>query len=237
MSRLAAEQNLPTRERKPMPPTFASKYGPWALIAGASEGLGAAFADALAARGVNLLLLARRADKLEDVAERVRSRYGIEVRSEACDLASPDLAARLEALTTDIAVGLAVYNAAHAPIGALVARPVDDLLRVVDVNVRGPLIVARTLAPGMVARGRGGIVLMSSLAGLQGAPRLAAYAASKAFNVVLAESLWSEFRPSGVDVAVAVAGAIRTPGYVRARDTGCRHGGGGNARCARRRTH
>jgi uncharacterized protein len=87
---------------------------------------------------------------------------------------------------------------------------------VVDVNVRGPLIFARIFAPRMIARGRGGIVLMSSLAGLQGAPRVAAYAASKAFNIVLGESLWSELRPHGVDVVASTAGAIRTPGYARA---------------------
>lgn len=195
--------------------SFASKYGPWAVVAGASEGLGAAFAAALAARGLNLLLLARRADVLAGVAERLRASSGIEVRAQACDLASSDLPATLAALTADIEVGLAVYNAAHAPVGDLVSRPMEDLLRVVDVNVRGPLITARTLAPKMVARGRGGIVLMSSLAGLQGAPRIAAYAASKAFNIVLAESLWSELRPHGVDVVVACAGAIRTPGYAR----------------------
>jgi len=87
---------------------------------------------------------------------------------------------------------------------------------VVDVNVRGPLTFARTFAPGMVTRGRGGIVLMSSLAGLQGAPRIAAYAGSKAFIRVLGEGLWSELKPHGVDVLVSCAGAVRTPGYAAA---------------------
>ena len=82
-------------------------------------------------------------------------------------------------------------------------------------NIRGPLIFARTLAPKLVARGHGGIVLMSSLAGYQGAPRIATYAASKAFNIVLGEGLWRELKPHGVDVVVASAGAIRTPGYAK----------------------
>lgn len=197
-----------------MPPSFASQYGPWAVVAGASEGLGAAFAGALAARGVNLLLLARRADLLEGVAARLRATT--EVRTEVCDLARPDLPAALEALTAPLDIGLAVYNAAYAPVGELHTRAVTDLLQVIDVNVRGPLIFARTLAPRMVARGRGGIVLMSSLAGFQGAPRLAAYAASKAFNIVLGESLWSELKPHGVDVVVSCAGAVRTPGFAMA---------------------
>ena len=199
-----------------MPKSFASRYGPWAVVAGASEGLGAAFAAAIAARGVNLLLLARRGEVLAGVAEDLRGRFGVEVRADSCDLARPDLADALSALTADIAVGLGVYNAAYAIMGDLHERRMDDLMRVVDVNVRAPMIFARTLAPAMVARGRGGVVLMSSLAGFQGAPNIAAYAASKAFNTTLGESLWSELSPLGVDVVVCCAGAIRTPGYAAA---------------------
>jgi short-subunit dehydrogenase len=198
------------------PVPFSSKYGPWGIVAGASEGLGAAFAASLGARGLNVLLLARRADQLHRVADSVRKSTGVEVRTEAFDLARPDLPDALEALTANLDIGLAVYNAAHAPIGELVNRPLGDLTRAIDVNIRGPLIFARTLAPKMVARGRGGIVLMSSLAGYQGAPRIATYAASKAFNIVLGEGLWSELKPHGVDVVVASAGAIRTPGYAKA---------------------
>jgi short-subunit dehydrogenase len=200
------------------PSPFHAKYGPWAIIAGASEGLGAAFAAALAARGVNLLLLARRAGHLEAVAEHLRASSTVEVRTEVCDLARPDLPAAIEALTADLEVGLVVYNAAYVPVGDIVTRSVNDLLRVVDVNVRGPLIFARTLAPKMVARRSGGIVFMSSLAGYQGAPRIAAYAASKAFNLVLGEGLWSELRSHGVDVVVSTAGAVRTPGYAANAD-------------------
>ena len=195
--------------------SFVSKYGPWAVVAGASEGLGAAFATALAARGLNLLLLARRVEHLRAVAERLRASAKVEVRTEVCDLARADLPTTLDTVTSDLEIGLAVYNAAYAPVGDLLSRPVDDLLRVVEVNVRGPLVFARTLAPQMAARGRGGIVLMSSLAGYQGAPRIATYAASKAFNIVLGEGLWRELRPHGVDVVVSSAGAVRTPGYAK----------------------
>jgi short-subunit dehydrogenase len=199
---------------------FVARYGPWAVVAGASEGLGAAFAEILATRGLNLILLARRAEPLEATAQRLREQHNIAVRTLACDLARPDLAEALSNATAGIEIGLAVYNAAYTTIGAFVARPFDELLRVVDVNVRGPLAVARTLAPAMVERGRGGIVLVSSLAGWQGSPRIAAYAASKAFNIVLGESLWRELQPQGVDVLVVSAGAVRTPGYARtmARD-------------------
>lgn len=197
------------------PSSFASRYGPWAVVAGASEGLGAAFATVLAERGLNLLLLARRGTHLQAVAERLRTSTKVEVRTEVCDMACTDLPDTLEALTSNLDVGLAVYNAAYAPVGDLASRPLNDLLQVVDVNVRGPLIFARTLAPKMIKRRCGGIVLMSSLAGYQGAPRIATYAASKAFNIVLGEGLWSELRPHGVDVVVSSAGAIRTPGYAK----------------------
>jgi short-subunit dehydrogenase len=195
---------------------FRARYGPWAVVAGASEGLGAAFAEALGARGVNLLLLARRAELLSAVAERVRTSTGVQIRAEVCDTGRGDFAEALAALTRDVEVGCGVYNAAAAPIGPFLNRSLEDLLRVVDVNVRAPLIFARTLAPPMAARGRGGIVLMSSIAGFQGAPNIATYAASKAFNIVFAEGLWSELSPKGVDVLVSCAGAVRTPGYASA---------------------
>ena len=89
----------------------------------------------------------------------------------------------------------------------------EDLLRVVDVNCRGPLLLAHALGREMAARGRGGILLMTSLAASQGNPLLASYAASKAFELVLAEGLWAELRPRGVDVLACCAGRVRTPTY------------------------
>ena len=193
---------------------FSARYGPWAIVAGASEGLGAAFADAIASRGVNVVLLARRANVLEEVAHAVEKR-GVEARTVACDLADAGFASAMMDATRDVEVGLGVYNAAYSFIAPLLERPIEDALRVVDVNVRGPIRFVHALAPAMVERGRGGVVLVSSLAGFQGNPRLAAYAASKAFNVVLGESLWAELRPRGVDVLVTCPGATRTPNYLK----------------------
>jgi short-subunit dehydrogenase len=195
---------------------FPERYGPWAIVAGASEGLGAAYAQALAARGVNLLLLARRAELLEGVANPLRG--SVEVRTLALDLAAHGLDDALRDGLKDLDIGLGIYNAAFAPRGHVAGAPLEALLKVVDVNIRAPLIFAHTLAPRLVARGRGGIVLMSSLAGFQGAPNIATYAASKAFNIVLAEGLWRELQPRGVDVVVSAAGAVRTPGYAAAAD-------------------
>lgn len=192
---------------------FRARYGPWALVAGASAGLGAAFARALAARGLHLVLLARRRDALDALAAALRADHGVDVRVAPCDLARPDLAEEVARVTDGLEIGLVVYNAAHSVIGAFVERPLEEHLRVVDVNCRGPLVLAHALGGAMARRGRGGIVLMTSLAASQGNPLLASYAASKAFDLVLAEGLWDELGSRGVDVVACRAGATRTPGY------------------------
>ncbi|MGO9830399.1 MAG: SDR family NAD(P)-dependent oxidoreductase [Myxococcaceae bacterium] len=196
-----------------MKQAFRERYGPWALVAGASAGLGEAFARALAARGLHLLLLARRPKALEALAMDIRARYGVEVLVEAADVGEADMAERVERLASGLEVGLLVYNAAHSVIGPFLEHPLDAQLRVIDVNCRGPLTLAHRLGGPMAQRGRGGLVLMTSLAGSQGGPLLASYAASKAFNLVLAEGLWAELRAKGVDVVACRAGATRTPGY------------------------
>ncbi|MEX0812489.1 MAG: SDR family NAD(P)-dependent oxidoreductase [Chitinophagales bacterium] len=196
---------------------FKSKYGPWAFVAGASEGLGAAFAEALAIRGLNLILVARRKDKLESLAQKISEKYAVKVQTESLDLS------QYESVLTfinslDQEVGLLVYNAAYAPIGYFSEMDSEHLLKVVDVNVKAPLLLAKLFSKGMLHRKKGGIVLMSSLSGTQGSPKIAAYAASKAFNTILAEGLWNELKKSGVDVIASNAGAIRTPGYQQAQD-------------------
>jgi short-subunit dehydrogenase len=194
---------------------FARRYGPWALVAGASEGIGAAFARGLAARGLSLVLVARRAGPLEELAASLRAEFSVEVHAEPLDLAAPDLPARAAALVEGREVGLLVYNAAHSAIGDFLERPLDEKLRTLDVNCRGPVIFADVLGRPMAARGRGGMVLMASLAASQGSPLVATYAATKAFNLILAESLWDELRARGVDVIACRAGATRTPNLAR----------------------
>ena len=192
---------------------FRDRYGPYALIAGASVGLGEAFARRLAERGLNLILIARRPDALERLAADLRARHGVEARTMAVDLGQPDLRELVERAVAGLTVGLLVYNAAYSVIGPFVDQPLDEQLHVLDVNCRGPLVLSHLLGKAMAERGRGGIVLMTSMAGSQGGPWLASYAASKAFNLVLAEGLWDELGERGVDVVACRAGATRTPGY------------------------
>ncbi len=193
--------------------SFSERYGPWALVAGASAGLGEAFARKLAARGLSLVLLARRREALERLAADLRGAHGVDVRTRALDLASADLRPAVEEAVAGIDVGLLVYNAAHSVIGPFVERPLPEQLRVLDVNCRAPLVLCHLLGAAMARRRRGGIVLMTSISGSQGGPFLASYAASKAFNLVLAEGLWEELAARGVDVLACRAGATRTPGY------------------------
>jgi uncharacterized protein len=196
--------------------SFADRYGPVAVVAGASEGLGAAFAEALAARGLHLVLLARRGALLADLAARITERHGVTVKTVTADLADGAFVDAMRGAIDGLDVGLAVYNAAYSFIAPMLDRPAGDAVRVVDVNVLGPLRLVHALVPAMRARRRGGVVLMASIAGFQGAPGLAAYAASKAFGIVLGESLWAELKPEGIDVVTVCAGAIRTPSYVEA---------------------
>ncbi len=188
-------------------------HGPWAVVAGGSEGLGAAWAEALARRGLDVLIIGRRPEPLEQVAQRLTARYQVEVRTLTADLAEPDFPERLAAASTGLEIGTAVYNAASSFTGLLLDHPPEHAQHLVDVNIRGPLALIHQLGPAMIERRRGTLVLMSSLSGNQGGPGLAAYAASKAFVTSLAESLHAELRSAGVDVLACVAGAVRTPGY------------------------
>jgi short-subunit dehydrogenase len=194
------------------------KYGPYALIAGASEGLGAAYAEALAKRGFSLVLLARRKEKLETFAGELRRKYPIEIITHMADLCDFETV-KTFVVSLNIQIGLLIYNAAYAPVGLFKDIEEEKLARIAAVNVKGPLLLARLVIPKMIERKKGGIVLMSSLAGTQGSPKLASYAASKAFNAILAEGLWEELKPCGIDVIASCAGAILTPGYKEAQQT------------------
>jgi len=185
-------------------------------VAGGSEGIGAAFARALAAEGLSLLLVAEKEEPLASVAREIASKYGVEVRPIVADLAELEGLSRIEEAAGSLELGVLVCNAAHVPSGPFLEGALEEHLRALDVNCRAPLWLVHRLAPAMVARGRGAIVLMSSMAGRQGSALFATYAATKAFDLVLAESLWDELRAHGVDVLGVCAGATRTPGWERA---------------------
>ena len=193
---------------------FSERYGPWALVAGAGEGIGQAFARALAARGLDLILVDLDAAKADRLADRLARDHGRRCLAVPLDLGGDGLLAGLDAAVGDRDVGLVVYNAARSSIGPFLDQPLDDKLAQLAVNCRGPLLAAHHFGPRLAARGRGGLILLSSLAAIHGHRLTASYAATKAFNAILAESLWDEWADAGVDVLAVCPGMTRTPGFV-----------------------
>jgi hypothetical protein len=202
--------------------SFTSRYGPWALVAGASEGLGEQFARQLAARGLNLILVARRRELLEALSKDLSQTSGVAARTLALDLSQPESLGEIERATSGCEVGLLLYNAAVSVIGSFLDHEVDEYRAELEVNCRRPLELAHLFARRMAERGRGGILLMSSLAGTQGSPFIAHYGATKAWNTVMAEGLWGELGEHGIDVLTCRAGATRTPRYLRDSGGGAR---------------
>ena len=170
----------------------------------------------LAARGLDLLLLARRGGPLAETAQEIRERFRVQVVTQTLDLTASGLDSAVEALTDNREIGLLVCNAGATHGAAmLLDRPVDAALALVRLNCIAPLVLSHAVGAQMRTRGRGGVILVSSMAGLAGGAFIAAYAASKAFEIVLAESLWYEFGTAGVDVLGLIAGATATPAMLR----------------------
>lgn len=194
---------------------FRERYGPWALVAGGSDGIGAEFARQLAERGLNLLLIGRRAAPLESLAAELAERPAVQTRTAKFDLSRRDDVEALLEKSRELDIGLAICNAAMSVIGPFSGQPIESHDRMLDLNCRTPLHLAHSLGLRMIARGRGGIVLLSSMASFAGTLLSVHYAATKAYLRVLAEGLWAELRPYGVDVVAACPGTVRTPTFLK----------------------
>ena len=191
---------------------FFDRYGPWALVTGASSGIGAEFAHKLAARGLHLVLAARRKDRLDALAAAITAAHGVQVRVVAIDLAGPDILAPLEQVTSDIDVGLLVNNAGFGMKGPFLESDISSQLGMLAVNCRASLILAHAYGRRMAARRHGGIIFTSSTASFQGLPFSSHYAATKGWGLQLAEGLWFELRNEGVDVLALCPGPTDTEG-------------------------
>jgi len=194
---------------------FNAKYGPWAVIAGASEGTGECYARELAAMGINLILVSRRLPALEALGEKLNAAHGIEYRAVAQDLTEQDAGSRIVEAADGLDVGLYISNAGADGFASFFEDSTDAAHRLVRMNISTLIDAANGFGKTFLARGKGGIVVMASGAGLGGQPNLAMYSATKAFEINFAESLWAEYHERGIDVIAIAAPIMRTPMLLR----------------------
>jgi short-subunit dehydrogenase len=205
---------------KPIAATFSmtdfnDRYGPVALVTGASSGIGWAFAELLAAKGLDLVLVARRVERLTDLAARLGSRYG--VRAQVCpvDLGHADAATQIVKVTAALDVGLVVSNAGFSMKGDHADNDPAAMSDMLMVNCHVPMQLTRGFIPRLRARGKGGMILTSSVEGLIGCPYSSAYSATKALVKALGEGLWGELQPDGIDVLTLCPGATESEAAAR----------------------
>ncbi len=193
-----------------------SRFGPTALITGASDGIGRAFATALAAQGFDLLLVARRADVLAALAQDLMEQNGVTVQVISADLSTPGAVSAILTQTADTPIGLLVAAAGYGSIGPFLDLPVASETAMVDLNCRSVVELTHGLAARMAVHGSGGIVLFSSVVGFSGAPYSTTYAATKGFVQSFAEGLAVELRPRGITVLSVAPGPVGTGFAARA---------------------
>ncbi len=189
---------------------FVRQYGPWAVVTGASSGLGAEFARQLAGIGLNVVLVARRQERLIALAQELELAHSIKTRVVAADLSDPRAAEQLTDIVSDLEVGLLVNNAGSGAPGAFLKQELEDRTRIVHLNVLTAMQLAYQFGERMMARNHGGIIFVSSLSAYMGTPYMANYAATKSYLLNLGEGLNLEFKKGGVDVTVLVPGPTRT---------------------------
>jgi uncharacterized protein len=195
---------------------WAETYGPYAIVTGASEGIGQAFARDASKRGLNLVLIARRQDLLEALAAELKAAHGISAIALPLDLSKPDSTAEIERAIADLDIGLFVAAAGFGTSGPFLDVAAADELGMIDVNCRAVVAQTHLIARRLQSRGRGGVVLFSSIVAFQGVPGSANYAATKAFIQTFAEGLRVELKPHGVDVIACAPGPVESGFAARA---------------------
>lgn len=190
--------------------SFVERFGPWAVVTGASSGIGEAFARRLAARGVSLVLVARREDRLNALAAELDKQHGIETRVVVADLATDDFLPAVERATRDLEVGLLVNNAGVLRAGKFLGHDLGDELNQLHLNTRAALVLSHHFGRRMRDRRRGGMVFLASTVAFAGVPGMSAYAASKAHALTFAEGLARELSADGVSVLALCPGPTRS---------------------------
>jgi short-subunit dehydrogenase len=190
------------------------RYGEWAVVAGASEGLGAGWAETLCQHGLNVLLIARRETFLQALSDDLTNRYSCQVEIMVQDLAQENLELQFSQILRTHKIELLVYNAAYPAIGPFLQVPLEHQIQAVDINIKGVLVLTHWFTKYLQQQhSTGGVILMSSMAGLVGTGNIANYAATKSWNTAFAQGLAWELQPHSIDVLACVAGATATPNY------------------------
>lgn len=193
------------------------RYGSGAVVTGAANGLGASFARQLSVAGFELLLVDRDEAGLQRQADTLRAAGCSRVVTVACDLACDDGLDAVTAAAADLDIGLLINNAGVSPADDFLDQDLALHEQMLRINTVAPMRLAHHFGHGMRERGRGGMIFLSSMSALQGTSRVAHYAATKAYNMILAESLWREWQPDGIDVLAFLPGQTRTPGFAGTR--------------------
>jgi uncharacterized protein len=189
---------------------LAKRYGPWAVITGASAGIGAEFARRVAEHGINVVLVARRRNCLEELASAIEDMYRVEARVAPVDLAARDVVEVLQPALADIEVGLLIHCAGFGSSGAFLDMDPGVQESMINLNCRAPALLTHEIVQGMRERGRGGVIYVSSVNGFCAARGMANYNATKAYDLLFAEGLAEELRPYGVDVQALCPGGTLT---------------------------
>lgn len=189
---------------------WRAEYGPSAVVTGASAGLGAEYASQLAARGLDLVLIARREERLEALAERLRAEHRVQVRTLALDLLAEDSTERLQALAAEQEVGLLINNAGFSYSGHFLDADPDTYRRMTRLNCELPTLLAQIFLRPMVERGRGGMILLASMSAFQATPYCTVYGASKGFDLLLGEGLAVELADTGLTLQTVCPGSTST---------------------------
>ena len=193
------------------------RYGGYALVTGGARGIGRAFAEYLAAEGFDLLLVDREAEETQALAAKLHAAHKVDAQTIVCDLSGDDLAEKITGWAKKYDIGLLINNAGISPMDPFFDISLEAHLTTLDLNCRATLILTHTIGRDMATRGRGAVIIVSSVSAIGGAPYFAHYTATKGYGLNLAASLWSELRGSGIDV-LAVCPGLTKPTPVKERE-------------------
>ena len=186
--------------------SYRDKYGEWAFVAGGSEGMGGAFCDRMAKEGMNVIVTGRRSQTVEAKCRQLETEFGVKTKGIQIDLGELDVLEKVKKETEGLEIGVLVYNAGLASMDLFTNRDIDYEMYRLNVNVRSLLALSLWFSKGMAERGKGAIVLMSSGGGIVGSPYIQTYSATKAYIFTLAEALWGELQPLGIDALSILPG-------------------------------